>query len=76
MDTAPTYQRDLARTAGKSSSTTFSMAPEKVAENWRWSGWLMKAVKSSLLLNVIKKACVKPCLSMSMLSTSWPLLDN
>jgi len=59
---------------GKSSSTMFSMAAENVVENSTWFGWLWNAAKSSFLLNVIRKAWVKPCLSTSKLSMSLPLL--
>lgn len=66
----------LTATTGKSRSTIFSMAAENVAENSTWFGWAWKAVKSSLDPNVIMKAWVNPCLSISMLSISFPLLHQ
>lgn len=64
----------LTTTAGKSRSTAFSITVENVDENSTWFGWVANAVNSSLLPNVIKNACVNPCLSISWLSISCPLV--
>lgn len=66
----------LTRTEGKSSTTILSITVENVPENSRCFGWPRKAVKSSLLLKVIKKAWVKPWVSISWLSMSCPLFTK